>query len=302
MTLPSNSSETVYGIQPLNRYKTKLPSQLSLDVDDWEIGLAEVMYPNSWVNIPETTEIVIGVQHYDRVRSLIRSEKKEGKDPLDLTMLKAKIKKGNFVTNRSLIDVIQLQLDDLSNTINRRSQGNYKKLKLSIIHDRVTGKTKIKGHSGIVIFIPKVLSILMGFGDNGVIIGTADKINAIQNNPAKYFPVKTEPTFITWTLDTLQVSSNFNMDVKRGSHLLYVYSPIVCDQWVGDAQVPLLRVLPVEGEYGQTVTVRNDTIYYLPLSRMNIQEIEIYITDDTGELVSFESGRVIAVLHFRKRV
>ena len=53
VTLPSNSSEDVYGRQPMSSYKTHLAHQLHLDVSDWEVGLAEIIYPHTWNNITE---------------------------------------------------------------------------------------------------------------------------------------------------------------------------------------------------------------------------------------------------------
>jgi hypothetical protein len=43
MTLPSNSSEKYYGIQPLCNYRTRLAKPLDLNLDEWNLGLAEIM-------------------------------------------------------------------------------------------------------------------------------------------------------------------------------------------------------------------------------------------------------------------
>jgi hypothetical protein len=41
--------------------------------------------------------------------------------------------------------------------------------------------------------------------------------------------------------------SDWVADVKKGLNSLYVYCPLVEPRMVGDAQVPLLRIVPVEG-------------------------------------------------------
>jgi hypothetical protein len=69
---------------------------------------------------------------------------------------------------------------------------------------------------------------------------------------------------------------------------------------VGDAQVPLLRIVPMEGRDGEMITRVFDPIQYCPLLR-RFQTVEIGIRDDTGSIVPFERGRVVAILHCRKR-
>ena len=70
---------------------------------------------------------------------------------------------------------------------------------------------------------------------------------------------------------------------------------------VGDAQVPLLRIVPVEGRDGEMITRVLDPIQYCPLLQRQFQTVEIDIRDDTGSIVPFERGRVVVTLHSRKR-
>lgn len=90
-------------------------------------------------------------------------------------------------------------------------------------------------------------------------------------------------------------------DVTRGLTSLYVYCPLVDPRLVGDAQVPLLRIVPVEGKGGQLVTRVFDPIQYFPLVQRRFQTVEINIRDDAGDIVPFERGRVVVTLHCRKR-
>ena len=59
--------------------------------------------------------------------------------------------------------------------------------------------------------------------------------------------------------------SDWVADVKKGLHSLYVYCPLVEPRMVGDAQVPLLRIVPVEGRDGEIITRVFDPIQYCPL-------------------------------------
>jgi hypothetical protein len=89
--------------------------------------------------------------------------------------------------------------------------------------------------------------------------------------------------------------------IKKGLNSLYVYCPLVEPRMVGDAQVPLLRIVPVEGRDGEMISRVFDPIQYCPLLQRRFQTVEIDIRDDTGSLVPFERGRVVVTLHCRKR-
>ena len=88
--------------------------------------------------------------------------------------------------------------------------------------------------------------------------------------------------------------------LAAGFHSLYVYSDVVDAQVVGDAMVPLLRIVNVKGVDGQTITKTFENPFYLPLSRKFINRIQCNIKDDTNHLVPFESGKLIVTLHFKR--
>ena len=95
--------------------------------------------------------------------------------------------------------------------------------------------------------------------------------------------------------------SDWVADVKKGLNFLYVYCPLVEPRMVGEAQVPLLRIVPVEGRDGEMITRVLDPIQYCPLLQRRLQTVEIDIRDDTGSIVSFEREREVVTLHCRKR-
>ena len=93
------------------------------------------------------------------------------------------------------------------------------------------------------------------------------------------------------------------VDLEHGFHDLYVYCDIIQSQYtqyVGDALVPLLRIVPVEEKDGERISKSFIRPQYLPVSRKQIETIEVYIKRDTGESVPFELGRVLLTLHFRQ--
>src|SRR5258705_3705900 len=56
LTLPSNSSMGYFPNNTLAKYTTKLPSPILLQ-DEWEVGLAEIIYPTSFYNVTTDNNI-----------------------------------------------------------------------------------------------------------------------------------------------------------------------------------------------------------------------------------------------------
>jgi hypothetical protein len=83
---------------------------------------------------------------------------------------------------------------------------------------------------------------------------------------------------------------------------LYVYSDIVEYQIVGDVNAPLLQVVPTfQSSSNLYVHKIYDAPHYVPVSRSNIETIEINILTDLGDPVYFSSGKLIIKLHFRRK-
>ena len=89
------------------------------------------------------------------------------------------------------------------------------------------------------------------------------------------------------------------VDLEHSFHDLYVYCDIIQSQYVGDALIPLLRIVPMEGKDGERISKSFIRPQYLPVSRREFETIEVNIKRDTGESVPFELGKVLLTLHFR---
>lgn len=95
--------------------------------------------------------------------------------------------------------------------------------------------------------------------------------------------------------------SPFASDLSGGFHCLYIYCDIAGYQIVGDTKARLLKVLPVEGKYGETVFKSFDVPTYYPVGTREFQDIKIDLRDDSGAKVQFNSGRVAVNLHIRQK-
>jgi uncharacterized protein YeaC (DUF1315 family) len=111
-------------------------------------------------------------------------------------------------------------------------------------------------------------------------------------------------TVLGFDQDTLiekKTSSPYAADINGGFSSMYVCTDIVDAQFVGDVKVPLLRIVNIEGEYGNTVHATFRNLQYVPVKVNSFETIEVNIKNDQNENVSFEFGKSIATLHFRQK-
>lgn len=88
-------------------------------------------------------------------------------------------------------------------------------------------------------------------------------------------------------------------DPSHGMAQLYVYCNVVKPWRVGDSMSQLLRTAPVHAIYGDVSHTfpRNQ---FVPVVSSNVDVIEIDIRWDSGESVTFEGGKVVATLLFKR--
>ena len=98
---------------------------------------------------------------------------------------------------------------------------------------------------------------------------------------------------------TTSLSTPYSPDVQLGIYSLYVYSDLLEAQAVGDSRVPLLRIIPVQGSHGEFITKTYERPQYFPVQKSRVDTVQVDIRDDTGELIHFESGKVVVTIHFR---
>ncbi|GFY13351.1 uncharacterized protein TNCV_2336151 [Trichonephila clavipes] len=97
------------------------------------------------------------------------------------------------------------------------------------------------------------------------------------------------------------VESPYIADPTASFPIIYAYCDLVEPQIVGHTQAPLLKIIKVEGKDGEVVNAHYTRPHYVPVIRQQFQTIEMILRLHSGDLVPFERGRVIAVLHFRLR-
>ncbi|GFW03061.1 uncharacterized protein TNCV_156811 [Trichonephila clavipes] len=124
----------------ISHFKTQLPSPVCLN-GEWEVGLSEIIYPHSWLNVNETNNYFLY---------------KAGDGNISSTV-KRKIDVGCYETMLDIISAVQIALPKNPN-------------RFTIIYNKATKRVKINAVQGSSLHLEN-LGELLGFKRNAIIIG-----------------------------------------------------------------------------------------------------------------------------------
>ena len=101
--------------------------------------------------------------------------------------------------------------------------------------------------------------------------------------------------------ENIQVKmSSLNKDIGIFQNI-YINSDLIQTQFVGNVRANVLRVIAPVQNKGEIETLTFNPIFYFPVRVTKFNTIQINITGDTGELVPFDGGVVVVVLHLRRK-
>ena len=275
LTLPSNSSQHFFPDNTLTEFTTKLPSTIEL-TNEWEVGLAEIMFPRSWYTIPKDgLTIVADYRECDASWKLETSWKFVNgvdvpEEDLDNTV-EIKLNGGFFNTMQELIQELNQA------TVRAFSSSRVDSIIIppSFHYKAITRRTYITLPVGMYMYFPAAL---------GIILGLTPEQNPMCNK----------------TNDKLTVKGDLSCNLQTAIHALYVYCDLLQFTHVGNIRAPLLRVVDSGGAAGDVVTRYYERPRYIPIQKKSFDTVQIIIRDDLGEKILFESGKVLLILHFRR--
>ena len=295
LTLPSNSDEST---NKTNHFRVGLPNTVNLN-GQWEVALVEIMYPYTWPNIhgiPMPTVPGFWNEHTPSAQEINNAENIIWVHYIPLNSVEAiVVPPGYYSSPQELNSAIRKGLRRHMRVLrakrkmerkekrNKKIEKDYynKKLPalqdaLTISYDSVLKRVKMKIDLSVinVVTLGRHLQYVLGLDNtSGNLLSFSEK-----SHTAKY-----------------------PCDLRAGFYALYIYCDIVESQILANTQVPLLRIVPTEGEHGQIINKTFHTPHYLPLLKKQFNSIEISIKDDRNRHVPFEFGKCILKLHFRKR-
>jgi hypothetical protein len=268
LTLPSNSSEKYYPDNTLTHFITKLHNDVSLD-GEWEVGLADIMYPRNWYNVDHQHLTLICTNCSKIVPEFTLDEG----IPKDYE-IRVGIPSGYYNTAQELVEVLNNSITKAyrkpvrswsTNGINRYvDESQWPK----IAYNKHNRCIYITMQQDTAIRFSKKLAHLLGFD-----VQMVESTSIIGDRP---------------------------VDIEGGLHALYVYCDVLECVAVGDTMAPLLRIVTVKGSRGEMSYVQYDQPRYVPLQKKSFDSIEIDIRDDIGKPIPFDAGKLIVTLHFRR--
>lgn len=256
VTLPSNSSLASFPGNKTYHFTTKLNKPIHL-AGEWEVGLAEISYPQAWYNVRA---------HEMTWRVLKEQDVHEGLDPL--VSATYHLSPGIYRKPHIVIQQMQEEMSRGHITIDPDQD-----LVFSI--NEATHKATLKIGKYHRIWFNSSLARLLGMS-------------------SRYTDV---------LLPEGEYVGDKMVDLSQDLHSMYVYCDLIAPQIVGDAHAPLLRTIPLEyrTDAPEALSKVFNHIYFMPLLKKEISTIEIDIRDDIGRSVSFERGRLVVTLVFKRK-
>lgn len=266
LTLPSNSSHNYFPNNTLTDYTTKLSSTIEL-TSEWEVGLAEIMFPRNWFTIPKQGLYFEVDYTLCDARPIVKSIRPD----IDQVFVMKIYLNGGFFHS---MEEFMIEL----NQAGQRAFARTFDIAFSpptFYYKAISRRVYIDLAAGMSVKFPVQLESILGLGPSQ---------NPLDNKSEENVSFRCE----------------LSCDLQAGIHALYIYCDVLQHTYVGDIKAPLLRVVNSGGEAGDVVTRYYERPRYVPLQKKSFDSIQIIIRDDLGEKIQFENGKVLLTLHFRR--
>ena len=277
MVLPSNvDCKDYFPNNNLSNYTTKLPHRLHLG-EGWEVGVAEISYTYSWLNVPTDKKI----------KFMCYNEHRKAVDTYEFVM-----SKGQYST----VEDLALELNNC-----------FAKLKDALAYNTIVPKAVTKGQRIDVIngtdsnrrlihvHLDDNLAGMLGIKNHKNKRLADEYFNEVKNSKDSHPKITDELKY--------QYGATYT-DLMRGVYALYLYSDIIMPTFVGNTYSQIMRVveIPSYAKHGQQVNIKYPTPFFYPVNQTEFETIEIHVKDDTNKDIGFHFGRIIVTLHFRKKL
>jgi hypothetical protein len=310
--LLSNASSDTFPHNTLGDFATILYTPLKLPEDDWEVGLAEMHIPfsmdmirkeDAWAEVLQPESEPVLLEHIQSIDALqkyhIRIQREE-------EHYEVNIPDGILLSLNAASGGLPSQIGGNSNHVfigqdtQEILQGPFEVYKINM---KVTKHTFKEGYYETLkdltnaIVIPNVT---LGVTENGYavcelkVVGTALRFS---EHVANILGFRRE------SIHDARVIARHTMDPFPGLNCILVLTNFIQEGLVGDACVPLLRLLPLKlgGQRYHNMSYECHPIQYKKVMQKEIDCIRILLTDDAGRLLPFsDRGRVALTLHFRR--
>ena len=329
VVLPSNTKGNSQNTT--SNFTIDLPNQLDLSKGGWQCALSELTYPHTFFNIEncffhfyrcnsynivnenlqenidnaeeiingdnegminnedfemisDNEEGIINNEDFEMIDEPILLEK--NKEIYEDNLFKKKISKlfrinipaGHYSSGKELIEKINKII----------KEKNIKAINFSYLQFNNKIRTSLKKNTHLK--LSESLASVFGYL-NTEFHKECICFDKIENEKSVEIPV-----------DKIYETGSLGLDLNVRLHSLYIYTNIINYIVVGNILTPLLRIVPISlGNRGKNANRIFVDRYYHFLHSKYIKQIDISIRDDQGDIVKFHSGKVILVLHFKRK-
>ena len=303
LVLPSNSSTKYFPNNTLTEYTTHLAKEIGLQ-GEWEVGLAEIQYPHAWYNITDSDEHHFSFSSDDGAN-----------------WVNCRIDSGLYLTVEALLEAIQKSTPkELKKTRHKRTTyspaiflvglKNFIEIPADFQIQSTPPRTPVQPPISTepIKTAPVKTGEVTDVPPPGPAFDTKYRGGVVSLYVKEHCLVRLSEKML-YILGLNSGSAVFSHGLHKGVTdpnldsitSLFVYSDICQYSLIGDASAPLLRIVQVKNDDERMVTKTFPHVYYTPVSKINLDTVEIYIRDDTGVQIPFAYGKLVVTLHFRKR-
>ena len=262
----------IYKDNTLSSFTINLPQPLTLK-EEYDVGLAEIQFPQSWNNIRKgqnTFEIIYSYPRTGKEKHMIKEVPPGYYEKISDLIEVIKNIYGSTKDKKSTDKVKLIGLEITYNPSTRRVLISADKMKLRIKRDN--GKMHTPKVHDAAILLSNDVARLLGF-KNGTVIRKGYSVESV-----------------------------FAATPSGGMHQMYLYSDCIHPQPHPDKYVNILRAMAIDAELNRKYVSKTfDPPYYYPLKVHTLTTIKFDLLDDTGKHIAFDTGKILIVLHFRKK-
>lgn len=263
IVIPSNASIRRYPGNTLTTFSAELATPLELGPGSYEIGLAEIQFTRSWLNVKDCwVEIIY--------------ENAPGKR-------KYWVKEGFYTEGKSFIESVNETIKR-----QRRDYGDISK-KISFEYDSVEQIVTInisRNQHHVRVILSENLRRIMGFASNE--LSTREKLRIMNKEEVE------GDNF------GLHMRAESHFDINAGFYNIYVYCDLAERVPVGDTETPLLRIIPITSSNTQQQSTTFTKIQYVPVAKQYTKTITILLRTDYGDPIPFAYGKTVVTVDIRK--
>ena len=142
--------------------------------------------------------------------------------------------------------------------------------------------------AGDSVQLPKAINKQLGLDEDFVFVIDYEHQSKQTNQVESFERPESEPEIETEVVQ-----------IERIAKQLLVTCSAVKNQYFGDRQYPILRILDLSQEYIKQTQSTFSPILYVPLESDDITQVRIRLLDEFGRLLNFGNNPVQLTLHFR---